>query len=67
MNPSPSQHCAALASQLADMARQELTPRLHPLLPDDRKAAVRTYWLAQMADLGIIGQAVAGAVAKGAA
>lgn len=61
---TPAQRCAQLAEVMADMARQELTPRLYPLLPDDRKAAVRAYWLAQMTSLGSLGQMVAGAVAK---
>lgn len=52
----PTQRCTVLAEQLADMARQELDPRLRPLLPDARKAAVRAYWLAQMTDLGVLGQ-----------
>lgn len=57
---SPAQQCAALAEMLVNTARQELTPQLRGLLPADRKAAVRTYWLAQIADLGGIGKALAG-------
>lgn len=56
---TPVQQCAALADLLANTARHELAPRLRSLLPEARKAAVREYWLAQMADLGGIGQAVA--------
>jgi len=56
---TPHQQCTALAEMLANTARQELTPRLRPLLPEARKAAVRDYWLAQIADLGGIGPALA--------
>lgn len=56
---TPAQRCAALAEMMANTARHELTPRLHPLLPDDRKAAVRAYWLAQITSMGAMGAAMA--------
>lgn len=57
---TPANRCAQLAEFLAEVAREELTPRLRPLLPDDRKAAVRAYWLSQITSIGVMGTAVAG-------
>ena len=64
---TPAQRCAQMAEVMAEIAHEELTPRLRPLLPDARKAAVRAYWLSQIAASGGFGQAVAGAMAKVAA
>ena len=57
---TPAQRCAKMAEFLAEVAHEELTPRLRPLLPDDRKAAVRAYWLSQITSIGVMGTAVAG-------
>jgi len=51
-----------MAEFLAEVAHEELTPRLRPLLPDDRKAAVRAYWLSQIAASGGIGKTIAKAI-----
>ena len=56
---TPSIRCAQLADYMTEVAQQELTPRLRPLLPDDRKAAVRAYWLSQITASGGIGKTVA--------
>ena len=61
---SPARRCAVLAETLAEIAEEELTPKLRPMLPLERKAAVRAYWLAQMAAMGAIGATVAAAMAK---
>lgn len=57
---TPAIRCAQLAEFLAETARQELGERIRPLLPDDRRAAVRAYWLSRLVEVGGIGKAVAG-------
>lgn len=59
---TPAIRCAQLADYLTEVAQQELTPRLRPLLPDDRKNAVRAYWLSQIAASGGIGKTIAKAI-----
>lgn len=59
---TPAQRCAQMAEFLAEVAQEELTPRLRPLLPDDRKAAVRAYWLSQIAASGGFGKTIAKAI-----
>ena len=61
---SPARRCAVLAETLAEIASEELTPKIRPMLPPERKAAVRAYWLAQMAAMGAIGATVAAAMAN---
>ena len=61
---SPARRCAVLAETLAEIAEEELAPKTRPMLPPERKAAVRAYWLAQMAAMGAIGATVAAAMAK---
>ena len=61
---SPARRCAVLAETLAEIANDELTPKIRPMLPPERKAAVRAYWLAQMAAMGAIGEKMAASLAK---
>lgn len=63
---TPASRCAKLAEVLAEIAQEELIPRLHPLLPDDRKAAVRAYWLSQIAVAGVVGASVASQLERAA-
>lgn len=61
---SPSRRCAVLAETLAEIAGEELTPKLRPMLPPERKSAVRAYWVMQMAAMGAIGATVAAAMVE---
>lgn len=63
---TPAVRCAQLAQFLAEVAQQELGERLRPLLPDDRRAAVRAYWLSRLAEISGIGAALAGTMKRAA-
>lgn len=56
---TPSSRCAQLAGYLADVAQQDLLPRIRSLLPNARKSAVRAYWLSQIASASAVGTTVA--------
>lgn len=57
---TPAIRCAQLAAFLEETARLDLGERIRLLLPDDRRAAVRAYWLSRLVEVGGIGKAVAG-------
>lgn len=57
---TPAQRCAELAAELERTAQTELYPRLEGLLPEDRKAAVKSYWMAKIARIGGMGTLVTG-------
>lgn len=63
---SPSQRCANLAEKLQRMADEELTPRLLGLLPEERKDAMRAYWMSQISQAGDLGRTVARRLQAGA-
>lgn len=54
-----STRCARLTENFTDMAQRELTPRLLGKPDDDRKAIVRAYWLAILAEIGPYGAPLA--------
>ena len=59
---TPAIRCTQLAEFLTETAQQELGERLRPMLPDDRRAAVRAYWLSRLVEIGGIGKSLAGAI-----
>jgi hypothetical protein len=51
--------CECLAESYQEMADRELKPRLIGLLPEQRKAAVRAYWLSVLASIAPMGAVLA--------
>lgn len=56
---TPAARCERQAAIHQEMASQELKPRLLGLLPDQRKAAVRAYWLSILASINPVGTTLA--------
>lgn len=56
---TPVTRCAQLADFLAETAKQELSERILPFLPDARRAAIRAYWLSRLVEVGGIGPVMA--------
>ena len=63
---TPAIRCAQLAGLLEETARQELDDRIRLLPPDDRRRAVRAYWLSRIVEIGGIGKTVADQMKKAA-